>query len=205
MPPILLACLCAGQAVSYSHADNISQSASQNDRVTAIDLSTMGKRVAHMRERRGLSQTELARATGFKQPSISDLENDRTKDVSARLLGAVSIALSTSWEFLLVGERNLRETDDAVAESELLGIYRALGDNAKVSLLEFARHLRNSSLSAAVSTVSTQTQTPAQQQGTKKPLGRFPGEIPRTDQAGSSKRASDRPDKTQAKRGGGRP
>lgn len=160
------------QAPIHRHADNISQWPVQNRPVPAIDLSTLGKRVAYVREQRGLSQSDLARATKFSQPSIWALENDKTKEVSASLLGAVSVALSASWEFLLQGSRNFPDADDALAETELVGIYRALDPAKKVSVLEFARHLKASARPNPVTNDSTQPQTTAPISGTTLTTGK---------------------------------
>lgn len=132
----------------------------------AIDLSTLGKRVTYVRKQRGLSQSDLARATEFSQPSIWALENDATKEVSASLLGAISITLSTPWEFLLYGARQSMDEADSLAEAELVGIYRALDESKKVSVLEFARHLKASASQRSVTKESTQQQTAEPSSGT---------------------------------------
>ena len=43
-------------------------------------MTTPGERIRQAREARGLSQTDLARRVGVKQPSIQNIENGRTKD-----------------------------------------------------------------------------------------------------------------------------
>lgn len=43
-------------------------------------MTTPGERIRQAREAKGLSQTDLARRVGVKQPSIQNIENGRTKD-----------------------------------------------------------------------------------------------------------------------------
>ena len=43
-------------------------------------MTSPGERIRQAREAKGLSQTDLARQVGVKQPSIQNIENGRTKD-----------------------------------------------------------------------------------------------------------------------------
>jgi len=57
------------------------------------NLNTLGGRLRHARVRLGLSQSELARRTGVKQPSINQLEKGGTKNTvySATLASALRV------------------------------------------------------------------------------------------------------------------
>jgi transcriptional regulator with XRE-family HTH domain len=90
----------------YAYADCISLSWLQNAAMSSInqpDLETLGGRVQFLRETEGWSGAELARQSGFSQPTISDLENNKIKEVSARLVWAVAEALETTPDYLWTG------------------------------------------------------------------------------------------------------
>lgn len=87
-------------------ADYFSLSSAENGRMASIekpDLESVGGRVALLRQLKGWSQAELARHAGFAQPSVFDLENNRTREPSARLVWAVARALSVPAEYLWTG------------------------------------------------------------------------------------------------------
>lgn len=145
------------QALTYRHVDNIYLSAAENCRVPSIelpDLQTLGGRVTYGRSLRGFSQSELARRAHCSQPTIWALENNDTKEVTAKLLDSVSRALDLPWEFLLRGTDLGTTVDAAVGEAELVAIHRALTPPARFSLLEFGRHLKSSPAGAAAESLS---------------------------------------------------
>jgi transcriptional regulator with XRE-family HTH domain len=49
-----------------------------------------------MRERRGLSQHELANRAGVKQPQIARIESGRAKNITLRTLAKISSALGAT-------------------------------------------------------------------------------------------------------------
>lgn len=51
-------------------------------------------KVKFYREKRGMSQEELAKAAGVSRVSISNIENDKVPDVKVRTLRAIATALN---------------------------------------------------------------------------------------------------------------
>lgn len=135
------------QAPFNSYAYEFSQSGLQNGLMKPIgdedepDLSTVGGRLAYVRNLRGLTPTELARRADYSQPTVWALENNDTREPAARLIAALAEALNTTWEFLLRGPDLAFGIEGAASESELVAIYRALQPPARLSLLDYARHL----------------------------------------------------------------
>jgi len=116
------------------------------------DLSTIGGRVKARRVALGLEQTQVAKAIGIKQPSLSAIEANDVKEVSARVIGGLCTALSLSWEYVMYGRADMSESF-AVAQSELLSIFRSLPDEAtRNSLLHSAKTLRDGLAAAAAAT-----------------------------------------------------
>lgn len=67
------------------------------------DLETVGGRVAFLRQLKGWSQQDLATSARFSQPSVNALENNHTREPSARLVWAVAKALGVPAEYLWTG------------------------------------------------------------------------------------------------------
>jgi transcriptional regulator with XRE-family HTH domain len=159
------------QAVINRHVDNIYQSATQNASVPTIDapdFESLGGRVAYGRALRGFSQSELARRAGCAQPTIWALENNDTKEVTAKLLDSVARALELSWEFLLRGPGP--DVNASISEAEILAVYRELTPQAKFSLLEFGRHLKATSTTQTASDVRQETDEEIYKRLTTKPV-----------------------------------
>ena len=70
-------------------------------------MNTLGERLSAVRERRGLTQGEVARRAHLPQQAISRLERGERSHVRSDVLARLAIALETSADFLL----GLRETD----------------------------------------------------------------------------------------------
>lgn len=102
-------------------------------------MSGFGARVKSLRKARGLTQGELARAIGIKQPSLSELEQGESKEPSAATLLAVARALQVSAEWLYTGIGNplgnANLTDD---ETALLGAFRSLDARGKADLARYS-------------------------------------------------------------------
>lgn len=106
-------------------------------------LTSLGLRLRYARkELRKLNQQQLAKATGLKQPSISELETGETKEISGPTLVAISRALTVRPEWLVTGKLPIEYgeaealTDD---ERELLMHYRAAGPRWRVSIRYMAQ------------------------------------------------------------------
>lgn len=70
-----------------------------------IDYGKLGMRMKEMRQRRGLTQDNLAEMVGCNTSHISNIENNHTK-VSLNVLLAIANALQTSIDFLLAAQYN---------------------------------------------------------------------------------------------------
>jgi transcriptional regulator with XRE-family HTH domain len=70
-------------------------------------MSTLGNRLITVRERRGLTQVEIAQRAHLPQQAISRLERGERTHVRSDVLARLAIALETSADFLL----GLCETD----------------------------------------------------------------------------------------------
>jgi transcriptional regulator with XRE-family HTH domain len=70
-----------------------------------------------------MTQAELAAQAKIKQPSLSDIESDKTKEVMARTLGALCKALNLRWEYVLYGA-GPQEPGDLGLTPEALAIAR---------------------------------------------------------------------------------
>ncbi len=65
-------------------------------------LSQLGKRIAYLRRRKGMSQLDLSIETGISKSYISDLENGR-RNPSVLLLQRIASSLGVSLEKLFQG------------------------------------------------------------------------------------------------------
>lgn len=103
-----------------------------------------GAKIARLREARDMSQAELARRIGIKQPSLWEIENNKRKTLRSSTLQALCEVLSTTPDYLLSdAESNNGDQGDLFAmESELLSTLRRLRPELRVALLEYARYLR---------------------------------------------------------------
>lgn len=109
------------------------------------DESTMGGRVAYLREKRQWSQHQLAEAAGIKQPSLWSIEKNKTKDITAKTLFALCSALHTRWEYLWYGPTAIEGMQED--EAALLATFRSIPVDKRQSLIDFAHHLRGTPLS----------------------------------------------------------
>lgn len=64
---------------------------------------TTGDRIRDIRERRGLTQEQLAKMAGISKGFLSDVENDKRNIGSQGLLGIANV-LGASVDYLLTGE-----------------------------------------------------------------------------------------------------
>lgn len=98
----------------------------------------IGDRIRAKRKERGITQVELAKATGISQSSISDIEK-LTNNPSSTTLRLIARALScTVGE--LIGEQDqlVSEQQISIKEKRLLDIFRQLTEDAQDSLIDFA-------------------------------------------------------------------
>lgn len=72
------------------------------------ELTTLGRRVAYLRERKGWTQRKLAQETGLSSTFLSEIENDK-RNVGTENLLQLAEALGTSMDYLATGEDRGRE------------------------------------------------------------------------------------------------
>jgi transcriptional regulator with XRE-family HTH domain len=62
---------------------------------------TLGEKVADLRAARGWSQRELARRSMVRQALISDLERNKKRDTTGRVLRRLALVLHVSTDYLV--------------------------------------------------------------------------------------------------------
>ena len=79
-------------------------------------MSTLGERLSAVRERRGLTQGEVARRVRLPQQAISRLERGERSHVRSDVLARLAIALDVSADMLL-GLRDISGNADVDAQA----------------------------------------------------------------------------------------
>lgn len=104
----------------------------------------VGQRLRDIRERRKLTQEQLARDAGVTQPSISELETGETKEISGPVLISISRALKINPIWLMTGEGQ-EELNIVLHASErgrrILEVFEESNDQAKATLFQVANAL----------------------------------------------------------------
>lgn len=114
-------------------------------------LMKIGHRIRESREQRKLSQTELARRIGIKQPSVSEWESCRSEP-TVENLRALAVELDLWFEWLVTG-RGTRDYDPnqpqppefrtapplPADERDLQAAYRKLTPARREALLDFLK------------------------------------------------------------------
>jgi transcriptional regulator with XRE-family HTH domain len=77
-------------------------------------VNTLGERLSAVRERRGLTQGEVARRIGLPQQAISRLERGEREHVRSDVLARLAIALDVSADVLL-GLRDMTASETALS------------------------------------------------------------------------------------------
>ncbi len=92
---------------------------------------TMGNRLRTARESLGLSQVELAKLAGIKQPSLSDIETGATKELSGRVLCSLAKHLKKRPEWLMHGDTREKLVPVSPEEAQLLVSFQQADENIK--------------------------------------------------------------------------
>jgi transcriptional regulator with XRE-family HTH domain len=66
-------------------------------------MPTVGERIREIREKRGMTQENLAAAAGLSKSFLSEVENDRS-NISSQLLLRIANELGASMDYLLDGK-----------------------------------------------------------------------------------------------------
>jgi transcriptional regulator with XRE-family HTH domain len=101
----------------------------------------MGARIVARRESMGLTQIDLAKRSGVKQPALSGLENGTSKSISGENLAKLCRELRLTPEFLLWGGPLNTDESVAIAEAEAAYIIRSISKEQRDMLLTMARSL----------------------------------------------------------------
>jgi transcriptional regulator with XRE-family HTH domain len=101
---------------------------------------TIGERIAALRRERGLSQADLAGATGVSRSAVAQWETDRAGQVSGNL-SRIAAVLDVSVEVLLHGAAARGPDGLTGDELALLRLYRQCDEVDRAALLREAHRL----------------------------------------------------------------
>ena len=102
-------------------------------------METIGTRVKALRLGLRLSQTELAKRVEIAQPSLTNIEKGRTKEVKGYVLDALARELNTTTGYLLSGAKNSQDHESTMMQAELMAIFSKLPEADQTALLRSAR------------------------------------------------------------------
>jgi transcriptional regulator with XRE-family HTH domain len=105
-----------------------------------LGVATTGQKVKTLRQARRLSQPALAKLVGISQPSLANIESDKTKTLRGETLAGLCRVLNVSPDVLL-GRRRVSSDESLLHESELIGLWRSLSQANQEHLLAIARAL----------------------------------------------------------------
>lgn len=105
-----------------------------------LHMPTIGKRIEALRIAKGLSQTALAKRVGISQPSLSNIEKDKTETLRGETLAGLCAALDVSPDVILRGRG--RDPESILFERELVAAWREMTPEDQQHLLAVARALR---------------------------------------------------------------
>lgn len=104
-------------------------------------IQDLGTRLRHARKTRKVSQADLAKGAGVKQPSISELESGETKEIGGGTLIAVCAHLKVRPEWLVTG-RGAMDVNPfgelAEDERDLIERYRGATGRWKIAIRHMA-------------------------------------------------------------------
>ena len=100
--------------------------------------ATMGSRIRDLRKRRRLTQVQLASLAGITQGTLSLIENNESKDVAGATLAGLCRALKTTPEFIVAGAGDPDSIEQAIAEHELVFLWRDLPAEGRRMVIDSA-------------------------------------------------------------------
>jgi transcriptional regulator with XRE-family HTH domain len=108
-------------------------------------MTGLGDRIRKLREAKNMSQTELAKAAGVSQATISDAETGETKSgIRALTLLRIAAALDTNPEYLRTGKGPPDATLPTGTEADLLTLFGKLNQQNRDALVAAAKALAES-------------------------------------------------------------
>lgn len=90
-----------------------------------IPVNTVGKRIRHAREQRGIKQTDFARMLGITSGGISQLESREGGDMRGSTLARICQILEVRPEWVMWGEGEQRSPALSQQELSMCELYRA--------------------------------------------------------------------------------
>lgn len=102
-------------------------------------MDTIGGRIKALRISKQLNQSELARRVGIKQPSLYNIETDKTKSIKGYVLDAIAKELNTTTSYILDGSTDAHNHEASMMLSEIQATFRKLSPEDQESLLRTAR------------------------------------------------------------------
>ena len=105
-------------------------------------MSMVGQKVKEFRERKGISQSELARRAGVSQAGLSALENE-TKSPTLQTVELIAHALDVQVASLLDEKIDVESLVVSKQEYELVSAFRGLTDTGKMAAINQVSALIN--------------------------------------------------------------
>jgi len=108
-------------------------------------MEGIGGRVVAERDRLGMTQKDLADATGLPQATISRIERNDIKQPRVEVLRKLAEALHVTADYLINRTQEMSATDTIGADNRAAAIfrdYRDLSEEGKQELSRFVRWLR---------------------------------------------------------------
>ena len=111
-----------------------------------MGVATIGQRIRTLRVSRRLTQPELAKRIGIAQPSLHNIESDKTKTLRGETLAGLCRELNVSPDVLL-GKRKVVSEEALLHEAEMIGLFRSMPTEAQDHVLAVARALASTAKS----------------------------------------------------------
>ena len=102
-------------------------------------MNEIGNRVKALRISKRLTQIELSKRLGIKQPSLAAIESGRTKTLKGETLEGLARELSSTTSYILRGSQTSDDHEHSMLQAEMAAIFRDLPLADKETLLRMAR------------------------------------------------------------------
>jgi transcriptional regulator with XRE-family HTH domain len=110
---------------------------------TMLGMSTIGDRIKAAREAKGWNQAEFARQLGVKPPSITQLENGKTRrPASETLLRMRDAGINPDYIMKNKGPVLLAEAERSMREQTLVSMFRGMSEEGRAQIEGLAKVLR---------------------------------------------------------------
>ena len=103
---------------------------------------TLGQRIKELRSKMRLTQAQLGKRAGVAQATISDYENDVTRNHRADELMRIAAALGTTPIYLMEGTGPADIEDADSDEAALLAAFNELERHSRAALIAAARAMK---------------------------------------------------------------